>query len=118
MAFIDEVKLHIRAGNGGDGVERWLHERGKEFSGPAGGNGGRGGDVYARAIRDIGILNNYKNIKELAAEHGGAGMKKSMHGKDGKDLVMHILKARPIKDQLRRHQVKRVSILISLLKWN
>ena len=88
MAFIDEVKLHIRAGDGGDGVERWLHERGKEFSGPAGGNGGRGGDVYARAIRDIGILNNYKNIKELAAEKGGDGQKKSMHGKDGKDLYI------------------------------
>lgn len=88
MAFIDEVKLHIRAGDGGDGVERWLHERGKEFSGPAGGNGGRGGDVYARAIRDIGILNNYKNIKELAAEKGGDGQKKSMHGKDGQDLYI------------------------------
>jgi GTP-binding protein len=88
MAFIDEVKLHIRAGDGGSGVVRWLHERGKEFSGPAGGNGGKGGDVYARAIRDIGILNNYKNIKELVAESGGAGMKKSMHGKDGQDLYI------------------------------
>lgn len=88
MAFIDEVKLHIRAGNGGSGVVRWLHEKGKEFSGPAGGNGGRGGDVYARAIRDIGILQNYKNIKELAAEKGQDGQKKSMHGKDGKDLYV------------------------------
>lgn len=86
--FIDEVKLHIRAGNGGSGVVRWLHERGKEFSGPAGGNGGKGGDVYARAIRDIGILNNYKNIKELAAEKGQDGMKKSMHGKDGANLYI------------------------------
>lgn len=88
MAFIDELKLHIKAGDGGDGVVRWLHERGKEFSGPAGGNGGKGGDVYARAIRDLGILNNYKNIKELSAEKGGDGMKKSMHGKNGKDLYV------------------------------
>ena len=88
MAFIDEIKIHIKAGKGGSGVERWLHEKGKEFSGPAGGNGGRGGDVYARAVRDIGILQNYKNVKELAAEKGEDGQKKSMHGKDGKDLYI------------------------------
>jgi GTP-binding protein len=88
MAFIDEVKLHIRAGDGGSGVVRWLHEKGKEFSGPAGGNGGKGGDVYARGTRDIGILNNYKNIKELTAEAGQSGQKKSMHGKNGEDLYI------------------------------
>lgn len=88
MAFIDEVKLHIRAGRGGDGVVRWLHEKGKEFLGPAGGNGGKGGDVYARAIRDIGILNTYKNLKEMEAERGGNGENKSRHGKNGKDLYL------------------------------
>jgi GTP-binding protein len=88
MAFIDELKLHIKAGNGGDGVTRWLHEKGKEFMGPAGGNGGRGADVYARAIRDIGILNNYKNLKEIDAPKGGDGGNKSCHGADGKDLFI------------------------------
>ena len=88
MAFIDELKLHIKAGNGGDGVVRWLHEKGKEFMGPAGGNGGRGADVYARAIRDIGVLNNYKNLKEMEAPKGGDGGKKSCHGADGKDLYI------------------------------
>lgn len=88
MAFIDELKIRIKAGRGGDGVVRWLHEKGKEFLGPAGGNGGNGGDVYARAVRDIGILASYKNLKELAAEHGEAGGKKSMHGKNGEDLYI------------------------------
>jgi GTP-binding protein len=88
MAFIDELKLHIKAGNGGDGVTRWLHEKGKEFLGPAGGNGGRGADVYARAIRDIGVLNNYKNLKEIDAPKGGDGGNKSCHGADGKDLFI------------------------------
>jgi GTP-binding protein len=88
MAFIDELKLHIKAGKGGDGVVRWLHEKGKEFMGPAGGNGGRGADVYARAIRDIGILNNYKNLKEIDAPKGGDGGNKSCHGADGKDLYI------------------------------
>lgn len=88
MAFIDELKLNIKAGKGGDGVVRWLHEKGKEFMGPGGGNGGKGGDVYARAIRDIGILNNYKNLKEICAEAGSPGQNKSMHGKGGDDLYI------------------------------
>ncbi len=90
MAFIDEITLHIQAGNGGDGVVRWLHERGREFAGAAGGNGGNGGDVYVRAIRDLSILNRYKNIKEFTAENGISGMKKSMHGRNGKDLVLDL----------------------------
>ncbi len=82
--------MHIKAGSGGDGVVRFRHEKGKERAGPAGGNGGKGGDVYLRAIRDIGILGRYKNVKEFAAETGEAGMKKSMHGKNGEDLVIDL----------------------------
>jgi len=88
MAFIDELNLHIKAGKGGDGVVRWLHEKGKEFMGPAGGNGGRGADVYARAIRDFGVLANYKNLKEIEAPKGVDGGNKSCHGADGKDLYL------------------------------
>lgn len=86
MAFVDELKIHIKAGKGGDGVVRFLHEKGKDKAGPAGGNGGAGGDVYLCAIRDVSILSRYQNTKEFAAENGEAGMKKSMHGKNGKDL--------------------------------
>lgn len=90
MAFIDELNIHVKAGRGGDGVVRWLHERGREFAGAAGGDGGRGGNVYVRAIRDLSILNRYKNTKEFMAEDGISGMKKSMHGRDGKDLVIDL----------------------------
>lgn len=90
MAFIDEVAFHVKAGKGGSGVERWLHEKGKEFMGPAGGNGGKGGDVYIEAVRDIGILVNYKNVKLLEAENGGDGGKKSMDGKNGDDLMIKL----------------------------
>jgi GTP-binding protein len=89
MAFIDELKLHIKAGKGGNGVVRWLHEKGKEFMGPAGGNGGRGGDVYARAIRDIGVLATYKNLKEIEAQRGSDGENKNRHGKDGQDQYVN-----------------------------
>jgi GTP-binding protein len=90
MAFIDEIDFHVKAGKGGDGVERWLHEKSKEFMGPAGGNGGKGGDVYFEAVRDIGILVNYRNIKLIEAESGGNGDKKSMNGKDGDDLFIKV----------------------------
>lgn len=90
MAFIDEVEFHVKAGKGGNGVERWLHEKGKEFMGPAGGNGGKGGDVYVEAVRDIGILAGYRNIKLFEAENGGDGSKKSMDGRDGDDLVIKL----------------------------
>ena len=59
MAFIDELSLHMKAGKGGNGVVRWLHEKYKEFGGPAGGNGGRGGDIYARGVRNSWLLARY-----------------------------------------------------------
>ncbi|HEY9480686.1 MAG TPA: GTPase ObgE [Candidatus Paceibacterota bacterium] len=90
MAFVDEIDFHVKAGKGGDGVERWLHEKSKEFMGPAGGNGGKGGDVYFEAVRDIGILASYRNTKLFEAENGGNGDKKSMDGKDGEDLVIKL----------------------------
>lgn len=90
MAFIDELTFHIKAGNGGSGVVRWRHERGKEFSGAAGGNGGKGGDVYVRAVRDLNILSSYRNTKEFEAGNGQDGMRNSMHGGDGKDLIIDL----------------------------
>jgi GTP-binding protein len=90
MAFVDEASFHIKAGKGGDGVVRWLHEKGKEYMGPAGGNGGKGGDVYVEAVRDIGILAGYRNIKLFEAEKGGDGGKKSMDGKTGEPLILKL----------------------------
>ncbi len=88
MAFIDELKINITAGKGGNGVVRWRHEKGKDHAGPSGGNGGKGGDVYVTAARDLAILARYKNIKEFKAENGETGMKSSMYGKHGDDLLI------------------------------
>lgn len=90
MAFIDEITLHLKAGRGGHGVVRWLHERGRELAGPSGGNGGRGGDVYVQAIRDLAILNSYKNKKDFEAGKGEDGFRDSMHGKDGDDFTLKL----------------------------
>jgi len=88
--FIDEIQFHIKAGKGGDGVVRWRHEKGKEFAGASGGNGGRGGSVFVRGVRDIGLLARYKHKKEFLAQNGGDGERQSMHGKDGVDLVIDL----------------------------
>lgn len=90
MALIDEVKIHIKAGDGGSGVVRWLHEKNKEYSGPSGGNGGAGGDVYAEAVLDLSVLVNYKNIKMLEAGSGSDGAKKSRQGSQGDDLIVKV----------------------------
>lgn len=88
--FIDEIRLHLKAGRGGDGVVRWRHEKGKDHGGPSGGNGGRGGDVYAVAVKDIGILASYRNVKELIAEDGEPGSKDSKQGAEGETLELKV----------------------------
>lgn len=88
--LIDELKLHIKAGNGGNGVVRWRHEKGRDMAGPGGGNGGNGADVLVEALRDISLLASYKHLKEIAGENGQAGMRNGMHGKDGEDLVIKL----------------------------
>ncbi len=88
--FVDEMTMRARAGRGGDGVVRWLHVKGKEYAGPSGGDGGRGGDVYARGVRDVGILARYRNRDHFDAGDGGDGEQNSRHGADGDDLVIDV----------------------------
>lgn len=90
MAFVDEIKISIKAGSGGHGVVRWLHEKGKEFMGAAGGNGGKGGDVYVLGVSDLSKLSSYRHKKEFAAGRADDGQSRSMHGKDGEDLVIEV----------------------------
>ena len=90
MSFVDEITLKARAGKGGDGVVRWLHLKGKEFGGPSGGNGGRGGDVIVRGVRDLNILARYKGRSTFEAENGDAGFKNDMEGKNGKNLYLDV----------------------------
>lgn len=90
MAFVDELAIHARAGRGGDGVVRWLHLKGKEYSGPAGGNGGNGGDVYIRAVRDISLLGRYRGEKSFKAEDGGVGESYNRDGRGGSDLTIDL----------------------------
>ncbi len=90
MAFIDEMELNMSSGKGGDGYVHWLHEKTREYGGPSGGDGGRGGDVYVRGVRDYGILAKYRNLKNFTAEDGEKGRGKSEWGANGKDLVLDV----------------------------
>lgn len=90
MAFVDELKIHLKAGKGGDGVVRWLNIKGKEYSGPAGGNGGKGGDVYIEAVRSSSELDKYSSKVEIVASNAEPGGDKQKTGADGEDAVMYV----------------------------
>lgn len=90
MAFVDEVTIHAAAGNGGNGVVRWLHLKGKEKGGPAGGDGGDGGDVILLGVRDLAALSTYRYEKKFHAGNGGAGEKELRHGENGADAVLKV----------------------------
>lgn len=105
--FIDEITIHARAGKGGDGVVLWRHEKGKDHAGPAGGNGGKGGDVYALAVRDLGLLARYRNVKEFSAENGKNGMRSSKTGEAGDDITIEF----PVGSRITNLETKRVITL-------
>lgn len=88
--FVDELTITARAGNGGNGVVRWRQEKNKPKGGPAGGNGGKGGDVYIRGVRDLGLLSKYTGTKEFKAMNGEEGRGSSQHGHDGDDCYVDI----------------------------
>ena len=90
MAFIDEITIQASAGRGGDGVVRWRQEKFVPKGGPAGGDGGRGGNFYILAVRDVHILSKYKAKKVFNAGRGEDGANKSLHGKNGEDFVLEL----------------------------
>ncbi len=90
MALVDELTIHAAAGRGGNGVVRWLHLKGKEYSGPAGGNGGSGGDIYIKGVRDLGLLARYRGDKHFHADSGKDGENLGKSGRRGEDLVIDV----------------------------
>ncbi len=80
----------MAAGDGGNGVVRWRHEKGKEFAGPSGGDGGNGGSVYVVGSRDLGLLYKYRHQKEFHAERGVDGGRDSLFGRNGEDLILPV----------------------------
>lgn len=90
MAFVDELTIYARAGTGGDGVVRWRQDKFEDRGGPAGGDGGRGGDVYLEGVKDSGLLASYTHDTRFIAPNGESGAKKKMSGQDGEDLYIKL----------------------------
>lgn len=90
MALIDQITIHTTAGRGGDGVVRWLHAKGKEKGGPAGGDGGKGGDIIVEGVRDLAVLAQYRFSKKFRAENGFPGDNNNKHGADGAPIVLKV----------------------------
>lgn len=84
--FIDEAKIHVKAGRGGDGIICFYSYRG----GAAGGNGGNGGDVVMQATANITTLFSFKNQRKFRGKDGQPGGKNKRHGFSGDDIVIHV----------------------------
>lgn len=90
MKFIDEVKIHVKSGDGGRGCLSFRREKFIPDGGPDGGDGGRGGDVILRVDEGLGTLLDLRYKKEYKAQRGGHGMGKNCHGKNGEDLEIRV----------------------------
>ena len=90
MAFTDQVTIYAKAGKGGDGVGRWLRTKETARGGPAGGDGGRGGDVVLHGVRDLAALAAFRFDKRFRAEDGEAGRNELQTGADGAPVVIKV----------------------------
>ena len=90
MKFLDEAKVFIKSGDGGDGVIAFRRERFIEFGGPDGGNGGRGGNVYAEAVEGLNTLIDYRYSQHFKARKGGNGAGSDRTGAGADDVVMKV----------------------------
>jgi len=88
--FVDRVKIHVKAGDGGNGAVAFLREKYRPFGGPAGGDGGKGGDVILVATIRKHTLYDFKFQAHFKAQRGEHGKGKNQHGKDGEDLIIYV----------------------------
>ncbi len=90
MKFLDEAKVYVRSGDGGNGCIAFRREKFIEHGGPSGGNGGRGGDVVVVAVDGLNTLIDYRYQKHFKAKSGGNGMGKDRHGAGSDDVVLKV----------------------------
>ena len=88
--MIDRVKIYIKAGDGGDGVVSFRHEKFVPYGGPDGGDGGRGGSVILAADSGMSTLRWFGRRRDFRAQRGENGAGKKMHGKNGEDLLVRV----------------------------
>jgi GTPase len=90
MKFLDEAKVYIASGAGGNGCVSFRREKFIEFGGPNGGDGGNGGGVFVEAVNGLNTLIDYRYQQHFKAQRGGNGMGKDRAGANGKDVVLKV----------------------------
>ena len=90
MKFLDQVKIFVKAGDGGSGSPSFRREKFIEFGGPDGGDGGKGGSVVLKAERNLNTLIDFRYQQHFKAERGGDGSGKNKTGRGGKTLVLKV----------------------------
>ena len=98
MKFIDKSKIRVVSGRGGNGMVAWRREKYVDKGGPAGGDGGRGGDVYLVADENMSTLMDFKHKSVFKADAGENGGIKNMHGHCAKDLFIKVPVGTVVKD--------------------
>jgi GTP-binding protein len=90
MKFLDLAKVYVRSGAGGNGCISFRREKYIEYGGPDGGDGGRGGDVWAEAVDGLNTLIDFRYQQHFFAKNGQGGMGKQRTGKDGDDIILRV----------------------------
>ena len=90
MKFLDLAKVYIRSGSGGNGAISFRREKFVEYGGPDGGNGGKGGDVWAETVDGLNTLIDFRYQQHFFARNGGGGMGRQRYGADGDDIVLRV----------------------------
>ncbi len=90
MKFLDQVKIYIKAGNGGDGSPSFRREKFIEFGGPDGGDGGKGGSIILKAEQNLNTLIDYRYQQHHKAQRGENGSGQNRTGKGGEDLILKV----------------------------
>ena len=90
MKFVDEAFIDIAAGDGGNGCVSFRHEKYKEFGGPNGGDGGRGGHVWAVADTNLNTLIDYRYARRHIARNGESGRGADQYGAAGDDILLRM----------------------------
>ena len=99
MKFLDQAKIYVRSGNGGNGSVHFRREKYIEFGGPDGGDGGKGGDVWAEAAENLNTLIDYRYQQHFKAKAGGPGRGRNMAGAGGEDVVLKLPVGTEIRDE-------------------
>ena len=90
MKFLDQAKIHIQSGNGGNGCVSFRREKFVEFGGPNGGNGGKGGDIIIKCVDGLNTLIDYRYRQHFKAKNGSPGMGSDKTGRSGDDTIIEV----------------------------